>query len=52
MSATLEGCFWAPEAAWRLTLGDALRLQVEIWLEPISPLEAVPELMTVAIVAV
>jgi hypothetical protein len=30
-----------------LTLGDALRLQVEIVLEQIGSLEAVPELMTV-----
>jgi hypothetical protein len=35
-----------------LTLGDALSLQVEIWREPIGPLEAVPELMTGAVVAV
>lgn len=35
-----------------LTLGDALRVQVEILREPIGPLEAVPELMAVAIVAV
>ena len=35
-----------------LTLGDALSLQLQILLEQIGPLEAVPELMTVAIVAV
>ncbi len=35
-----------------LTLGDALRLQVEILFEQVGPLEAVPELMAVARVTV
>jgi hypothetical protein len=26
MSATLAGCFWAPEAAWRLDAGRPLAL--------------------------
>jgi hypothetical protein len=34
-----------------LPLGDALRLPLQILLEPIGPLEAVPELIAVAIVA-
>jgi hypothetical protein len=35
-----------------LTLGETLRVQIEIWREPIGPLEAVPEVMAVAWVAV
>jgi hypothetical protein len=34
-----------------LTLGDALRLQVEVLLKQLSPLETIPELMTVKMVA-
>jgi hypothetical protein len=35
-----------------LTLGDALRLPLQLWLEQIGPLEAVPEVIAVAMVAV
>ena len=49
---SLQGASGHLQPLGGLTLGDALSLQVEILLEPIGPLEAVPELMTGAIVAV
>jgi len=53
MSAKRAGSFWAPEAPLGgLTLGDTLSLSVELVLERVGSLEAVPELMAVASVAV
>jgi hypothetical protein len=39
-----------PLGGW--TLGDTWRLQVEIWLEQVSPLQTVPKLLAAAMVAV
>jgi hypothetical protein len=48
----LQGASGHLKSLGGLTLGDTLRLQVEIWLEQVSPLETVPKLMAAAMVTV
>ena len=48
----LQGASGHLQPLGSLTLGDTLRLQVEILLEQVSPLETVPKLMATAMVAV
>jgi hypothetical protein len=48
----LQGGSWPLKLLGRLALGDTLCVSVEIVLEHVGPLEAVPELMAVEIVAV
>jgi hypothetical protein len=48
---SLQGASWHLKPLGRLALRDTLSLSVKILLEQVGPLEAVPELRTVEIVA-